>query len=362
MNLIAPRNLIAPPNLIARSNLIAPGNMITPQNMIATTAIGYRPANLSATDAALARTLSRRRGIMNLDGLDLHVVAPPDSIADPVAFDMTLAGEAARVTLPGAVLHHLLEALDPAAPAAARDAAALLLELALEPILARLETNFPALAVRLRPAAEAACGAFAIGLAVRHGMIAGTLRLDLDVAAAGSVAAALAHLPDWPDAMPDLPIRVHLRALAAEVTHRELAAACHGDVILADALPDGDILVVAGERCVWRARPDAAGWQIVTPRLRSQQVGLERWVMGNESDADDDAGPQEIPVRLAFELGRLELPFAEVAVLGPGHVFELARDEMQPVDILANGRRIGRGRIVSIAGSIGVQIVRIGRE
>ena len=84
--------------------------------------------------------------------------------------------------------------------------------------------------------------------------------------------------------------------------------------------------------------------------------------MGNESDADDDAGPQEIPVRLAFELGRLELPFAEVAVLGPGHVFELARDEMQPVDILANGRRIGRGRIVSIAGSIGVQIVRIGRE
>jgi type III secretion protein Q len=43
-------------------------------------------------------------------------------------------------------------------------------------------------------------------------------------------------------------------------------------------------------------------------------------------------------------------------------VFELARDDAQPVDILANGRRIGRGRIVTVAGSIGVQIVRIGRE
>jgi type III secretion protein Q len=67
-------------------------------------------------------------------------------------------------------------------------------------------------------------------------------------------------------------------------------------------------------------------------------------------------------VRLSFELGWLELPFSEVAVLGPGHVFELARDDAQPVDILANGRRIGRGRIVTVAGSIGVQIVRIGRE
>jgi type III secretion protein Q len=69
----------------------------------------------------------------------------------------------------------------------------------------------------------------------------------------------------------------------------------------------------------------------------------------------------ELPVRLSFELGQLELPLAEVSVLGPGHVFELARDESQPVDILANGRRIGRGRIVTVAGSIGVQIVRVGR-
>jgi type III secretion protein Q len=85
-------------------------------------------------------------------------------------------------------------------------------------------------------------------------------------------------------------------------------------------------------------------------------------MMGATLEPDEPSGLNELPVRLAFELGRLELPLSEVAVLGPGHVFELARDENQPVNILANGRLIGRGRIVTVAGTIGVQIVHLGRE
>jgi type III secretion protein Q len=332
-------------------------------NMISRPVVCYSPVCLSPAHAALARGLSRRRGMPNIDGFDLNVVAPPDKIFDPVVFDLMLGVQPARVTLPRPLLHHLLERLDPAAPHAAPDAVGLLVELALEPILTRLEAGFPSLSVRLRPAvAEPAGEAFAVGLAVRQGGVTNTLRLDLDFAAGQLVAAALAHLPDRPDAMRDLPVRLHLRVLSADATLGELRAAREGDVVLADALPDGHILVVAGERFAWRARLDGSRLQIVTSRLRPQVVGLERWVMGNEIDADDAAGPEEIPVRLSFELGRLELPFAEVAVLGPGHVFELARDDAQPVDILANGRRIGRGRIVTVGGTIGVQIVRIGRE
>jgi type III secretion protein Q len=334
-------------------------NMIAPP-----AAVRYRPAALSAEYAAVARGLSRRRCIRNFDGFDLHVVAPPEVIADPVAFELALDGQAARITLTRALLHHLLRSLDPAAANAAPDAAALLLELQLEPLLTRLETGFPSLAVALRPATGETddCTIFTIGLAVRDGAIAETLRLDLDLAAGRAVAAALTSLPDWPDAMQDLPICLHLRALSADVTLAELRAACVGDVVLADALPAGEILVVAGERFAWRARPEGPALRVVTPRLRPQAIGLERWVMGNEIASDDDAGLDELPVRLSFELGRLELRLAEVAVMGAGHVFELAREETQPVDILANGRRIGRGRIVTVAGAIGVQIVRIGRE
>jgi type III secretion protein Q len=332
-------------------------------NMMADPVAGYRPACLSAEYAALARSLSRRRFTRNLGGFGLQVVAPPDVIADPVALDMLPDAQMARVTIPRLLLHHLLETLDPAAPGAVPDVACLLLELYLEPLLTRLETNFPSLAVRLSPAnSETRCAAFAIGLAVRHGAIADTLRLDLDLAAGRSVAAALAHLPDWRGAMPDLPIQLHLRALCADVSLVELRAARPGDVVLADALPDGEILVIAGECLPWRARYDGPRLQVITPRLRPRAIGLVRWVMSDAIEPDDAADLDELPVRLSFELGRLELLLAEVAVLGPGHVFELAREEAQPVDILANGRRVGRGRIVTVAGSIGVQIVRIGRE
>jgi type III secretion protein Q len=332
-------------------------------NMMAGPVAGYRPVCLSAEYAALARSLSRRRFTRNLGGFDLQVVAPPDAIADPVALDMLPNAQVARITISRPLLHHLLETLDLSAPGAVLDTACLLLELYLEPLLARLETHFPSLEVRLSPADGATqCAAFAIGLAVRHGTMAETLRLDLDVAAGRSVAEALAHLPDWWGAMPDLPIRLHLRALTADVSLVELRAARPGDVVLADALPDGEILVVAGECFAWRARRSGPRLQIVTPRLRPRAIGLERWVMSDAIEPDDAADLDELPVRLSFELGRLELLLAEVAVLGPGHVFELGREEAQPVDILANGRRIGWGRIVTVAGSIGVQIVRIGRE
>jgi type III secretion protein Q len=265
--------------------------------------------------------------------------------------------------MPRRLLHHLLEMLDPAAPGAGQDAACLLLELYLEPLLTHLETDFPSLVVRLSPANwQTQCAAFTIGVAVQDGTMAGTLRLELDLAAGRSVAAALPQLPDRPGAMPELPIHLHLRALCADVSVAELHAARPGDVVLADVLADGEILVIAGEWFAWRARHDGSRLQIVTPRLRPRGIGLERWVMGNAIEADDAAGLDDLPVRLSFGLGRLELPLGEVAVLGPGHVFELAREEAQPVDILANGRRIGRGRIVTVAGSIGVQIVRIGPE
>jgi type III secretion protein Q len=331
-------------------------------NMIPTVPVRYRPPALSAEHAALARSLGRRRSMRHPDGFDLYVVAPPDDIADPVPFDLALGGHAGRATLSRRLLHYLLGTLDPAAPGAPPDAAALLLELALEPILAGLETRFPSLAVQLLPAGEAACMEFAIGLTIRQGAMADTLRLDLHLPAARLVSAALTPLPDWRDALPDLPVPLHLRVHSATVTLAELEAACAGDFIPADALPDGEILVVAGERIAWRAQRDGSRLTIVSPRLRPQAIGLERWVMGNEIEAGDGIELDELPVRLSFELGRLELPLAEVSVLGPGHVFELARDEAQPVDILANGRRIGRGRIVTVTGSIGVQIIRIGRE
>ena len=332
-------------------------------NSIVSFARGYQPVRLSAEHAALARGLARRRGAPDLGGFRVRTTAAPESIPDAVAFDLLPQEEQhARLTLPRALLHHLLQAVDPAATGAAPDIAALLLELHLETLLDRLESELPSLTLRLRPAPAAIePAAFTLGLRVQYGTADATLRLDLDAAAARSIAPALERLPDCPDNLPDLPVHLDVRSLAADVTVAELDTARPGDVILAEALPADELLLVAGERFAWRARHDGTQLHIVSPRLHAPAVGLERWLMTNEFAADDAAGLDELPVRLAFELGRIELPLAELALLGSGHVFELARDEAQPVDIVANGRRIGQGRIVDVAGSIGVQIVRMGR-
>lgn len=331
-------------------------------NMIAPDATRYRAPCLTVRHAALARALSRQRGVRDADGFALRVVAPPAQIAAPRSFGLTLGGAAARVTLPGQLVDDLLTQLDPVAPSAAPDVAALLLELAVEPLLVRLEALVPSLTVALRPAVtQGDAVVFTIGLAVRYGGIDGTVRLDLDADAADQVVAALAHLPDWRDGVADLPVWLHVRRGCALVTAADLMAAQAGDVIPIDTLPDGELLLVLGERFVWRTRHEDAGVRLLTRRLRPRAIGLERWMM-DDAIEDDAAELDDLPVRLAFELGRLELPLAEVTTLGVGHVFELGREAAQSVDVLANGRRIGRGRIVDIAGSLGVQIVRIGRE
>src|SRR5262249_52384648 len=97
--------------------------------------------------------------------------------------------------------------------------------------------------------------------------------------------------------------------------------------------------------------------RVSTPRQRLQEI----WCMNASVTEDNDlAALNELPVRLVFELGRLELTLAELEVLGPGHVFALGRDQHQPVDILANGKRIGLGEIVAVGDALGVRVTRLG--
>ena len=73
----------------------------------------------------------------------------------------------------------------------------------------------------------------------------------------------------------------------------------------------------------------------------------------HDSDLDD------LPVRLVFELGRVELSLGELQRLAPGALVPLARAVDEPLDIMANGRRLGRGTLVQIGESLGVRIVSL---
>ncbi len=73
------------------------------------------------------------------------------------------------------------------------------------------------------------------------------------------------------------------------------------------------------------------------------------------SDPDLD----DLPVRLVFEAGRVEFSLGELQRLAPGALVPLGRPVDEPIDIMANGRRLGRGTLVQIGDGLGVRIVSL---
>jgi type III secretion protein Q len=135
------------------------------------------------------------------------------------------------------------------------------------------------------------------------------------------------------------------------------------DVVLADLECRRDhtaIALVAGQ-VVIPAELNPADIVVTARRIRRRGYPWEQ-NMGNPTEISDPTGLQDsdlddLPVRLVFELGRVELSLGELQRLAPGALVPLARPLDEPVDIIANGRRLGRGALVQIGDGLGVRIV-----
>lgn len=67
---------------------------------------------------------------------------------------------------------------------------------------------------------------------------------------------------------------------------------------------------------------------------------------------------QQMPVRLDFGLGEIEIPANALGEIGKGHVFDLGLEPTTTVKIRLGGRIIGLGEIISLNGSHGVRITK----
>ncbi len=67
----------------------------------------------------------------------------------------------------------------------------------------------------------------------------------------------------------------------------------------------------------------------------------------------------QIPVRLSFDLGELEMTLDQVKALQPGQTMELSKPVQEYVTIRANGMPIGTGQLVEIDGRLGVCVGRM---
>jgi flagellar motor switch protein FliN/FliY len=66
-----------------------------------------------------------------------------------------------------------------------------------------------------------------------------------------------------------------------------------------------------------------------------------------------------VPLLVTARLGSCRMTIADILKLGSGSVVELDRAAGEPVDLLANDRRIARGEIVAVGDRFGVRIVEI---
>ncbi len=74
-----------------------------------------------------------------------------------------------------------------------------------------------------------------------------------------------------------------------------------------------------------------------------------------QSVAEIGPAVETLDIELTFDVGRIQVPVAQLRTLQSGYLFELETDLDTPVTILANGRPIGKGRLVQIGERVGVQ-------
>lgn len=146
-----------------------------------------------------------------------------------------------------------------------------------------------------------------------------------------------------------------------DLTLAELRSLRRGDAVM---LVGGNTAqIVIGDHLTARAAGDRP--QLLTalqPMIRDGDIFMAEPSEPEESDEahDPESGADQrlddIAIRLTCQLGRLDMPLRDVRELGEGSVLALDKPPESAVDILLNGRRMGRGSLVRIGESIGVRI------
>jgi type III secretion protein Q len=293
----------------------------------------------------------------------------PDDISDSCWVDITVDGAPGTLIVSRPLIKTLISELDPDQGVDHLDPRhlALVLELALADALSTLEKGLGSklaigsVGISSNAANEAASLVFRItvdGLGSSSGELllpprhATRLAQFLDRCAGGVV-------PEI-----EVPLAVHLRVAVATCSVGEIATLLPGDVVTADhrCHEERTAVAVLAEHLAAPVKLTAAGARLAAPPVRIRG-SIWEWSMANGGDSSQadlkNTELDDIPVKILFELGRVELSLAEVRQLVAGALIPVPRLLEESVDISANGRRIGRGSLVRIGDNLGVRITRL---
>ncbi|HST44114.1 MAG TPA: type III secretion system cytoplasmic ring protein SctQ, partial [Luteimonas sp.] len=158
-----------------------------------------------------------------------------------------------------------------------------------------------------------------------------------------------------------VPATVSVSMSIAALSARDWRAIRPGDAIVVgrSGRPPAFQARAAGRTWPLAQTPD--GWRVEgAPQPISNESLQESHKMSEQptgaGSAEDPA--RNLPVRIEFEIGQLELALGELADLQPGYVFALPSHlEGANVVIRANGRATGRGEVVAVGDTLGVRLL-----
>jgi flagellar motor switch protein FliN/FliY len=117
--------------------------------------------------------------------------------------------------------------------------------------------------------------------------------------------------------------------------------------------PQGSRGRPSDSKAVAAGREVAAGAR-AKPRPEEHAVGREYGAERAEFEKLRD-----VELDLSIELGRAEMPLADVMALEPGVVVPLDKRAGDPVDIVVNGRLVARGEVVVVENKFCVRVVEL---
>ncbi len=92
----------------------------------------------------------------------------------------------------------------------------------------------------------------------------------------------------------------------------------------------------------------------------ADEIHFEQLPTGDAGASDGDLGRlADVEVEVSVEIGRRRMTIAETLELAPGSLIALGRPAGDPVDLLVNGRRIGRGEVVVIDDEFGLRVTEV---
>ena len=329
------------------------------------------PSHVQALNAVYRR---RPALAATIGGRQTSIIAawpPPDrrpDVSHRVA--LRLDGEPGELWLPQSLLDILVGSVDPALSLdrLGPDRAAIILEFALESVLAAVEMNlgcklavdsFSGQVERLENDGQLPL----FFTLVIEGLVTTGCELRIPPDYALRLAEGLDRHAGISRSALDLPLPVCLRVAAANLAAGEIERLSPDDVVLVDAScqPGHAVIAVIGERLVAPVALAPEGHRLAAHPIPGA-TSPWAWSMPTDATAaawEANAETDNRPLHVLFEIGRFELPASKVKQLAPNALLPLGPLHDQTVDIVVGGQRIGRGTLMQIGNRTGVRVTTV---